>query len=69
MRNVQEIFERHNKLREQLIGKTFRNRHMIVIGDIVDVVIEHDCYYDKVYFYAVLDNGEKINTIKMKGIG
>lgn len=61
------IAERHEELCSILLGKKFRNRHMMVIGTIVDVEIERDEYYNKVYFYAVLDNGNRINTIKMKG--
>lgn len=69
MRNVEDISSRHDELCELLIGKVFRNRHMIIVGKIIDVMIEHDCHYDKIYYYAILDNGQKINTIKMKGIG
>lgn len=68
MSNCETISEKFDRLCEQLIGKVFRNRHMMPIGTIVDITIERDEHYKSTYFYAVLDNGDRINTIKLKGI-
>lgn len=62
-----DVADKYNDLCEMLIGKMLRDRNKIVIATIVDVIIERDEYYNKTYFYAVLDNGSRINTMKLKG--
>lgn len=62
------INEKFDRLYEQLVGKVFRNRHMMPVGTIVDIVIEIDEYYKSTYFYAILDNGDRINTMRLKGV-
>jgi len=54
------------QMREKLIGKQFRNKNMIVIGTIVDVVLEVDAQFDSKYYWLVLDSGKRINTLHVK---
>lgn len=62
-----DVASKHNELCKMLIGKVLRNRHKMPVGTIVSVDIERNEHYKKTYFYAVLDNGDRINTTKLKG--
>lgn len=53
-------------MREQLIGSTYRNKNFVIIGTIVDIVYEVDEYYKSEYYWAVLDNGQRINTLRIQ---
>jgi hypothetical protein len=68
MDNRESVSDKFDRLYDQLVGKVFRNRHMMPVGTIVDIVIERDEYYKSTYFYAILDNGDRINTIRLKGV-
>jgi hypothetical protein len=54
------------QMREDLIGKQFRNKNFIVLGTIVDVVFEVDSQFNCSYYWLVLDTGKRINTLHVK---
>lgn len=64
----EDIAPKYDELCKKLIGKRLRNHNMIVVATIIEVIIERDEYFNKTYFYAVLDNGTRINTMKLKGM-
>lgn len=61
-----DIANKVEQMRDKLIGSPYRNKFYIIEGEIVDVVYEVDEHYKSGYYYLILDNGKKINTLRIK---
>lgn len=61
-----EVSSKFNLLCDKMIGKKLRNRSKIVIGEVVDVIHVHDGYWNSNRFFAIIDDGSRVDITYVK---
>ena len=56
-----DLSERLDNYREKFVGKQIRNKNLMIIGTVANIIMKHNCRWNKDFYFAILEDGTEID--------